>query len=78
MTNDYIYIKLCSNNSISLSNIKVKLINKCNKIVFTGKTGCAGTFCSGIKQLFCGGDHCGRISKNPGAEIDERWFYCMG
>lgn len=27
MTNDYIYIKLCSNNSISLSNIKVKLIN---------------------------------------------------
>lgn len=27
------------------------------------KTGCAGTFCSGIKQLFCGGDHCGRISK---------------
>ena len=28
---------------------------------FTGKTGCAGTFCSGIKQLFCGGDHCGRI-----------------
>ena len=42
MTNDYIYIKLCSNNSISLSNIKVKLINKCNKIVFTGKTGCLG------------------------------------
>lgn len=38
MTNDYIYIKLCSNNSISLSNIKVKLINKCNKIVFDGKT----------------------------------------
>ena len=42
MTNDYIYIKLCSNNSISLSNIKVKLINKYNKIVFTGKTGCLG------------------------------------
>ena len=42
MTNDYIYIKLCSNNSISLRNIKVKLINKCNKIVFTGKTGCLG------------------------------------
>ena len=38
MTNDYIYIKLYSNVNINLSNLKVKLINKCNKIVFSGKT----------------------------------------
>ncbi len=38
MTNDYIYIKLCSNVNINSSNLKVKLINKCNKIVFSGKT----------------------------------------
>ena len=38
MTKDYIYIKLCSNDSLNLSNLKVKLINKCNKIVFDGIT----------------------------------------
>ncbi len=38
MTKDYIYIKFCSNDNISPSNLKVKLINKCNKIVFCGKT----------------------------------------
>lgn len=35
MTKDYIYIKLCGNNS---SNLKIKLKDKCNKIVFEGKT----------------------------------------
>ncbi len=38
MTNDYIYIKLCNNVNINSSNLNVKLINKCNKIVFSGKT----------------------------------------
>ena len=38
MTKDYIYIKLCSNDSLNLSNLKVTLINKCNKIVFDGIT----------------------------------------
>lgn len=42
MTNDYIYIKLCSNANINSSNLKVELINKCNKIVFSGKTDCFG------------------------------------
>ena len=42
MTNDYIYIKLYSNVNINLSDLKVKLINKCNKIVFSGKTDCFG------------------------------------
>ena len=28
MTSDYIYIKLCSNKSISLSNLKIKLKDK--------------------------------------------------
>ncbi len=40
MTNDYIYIKLCSNVNLNSSNLKVKLINKCDKIVFSGKTDC--------------------------------------
>ena len=31
MKNDYIYIKLCGNESIKSNNIKVKLKNKCNK-----------------------------------------------
>ena len=38
MKKDYIYIKLYGNFSISPSNLKIKLINKCNKIVFDGKT----------------------------------------
>ena len=38
MKNDYIYIKLCGNESIKSNNIKVKLKDKCNKIVFSGKT----------------------------------------
>lgn len=38
MTKDYIYIKLCSNESINSNNIKVKLKDKCNKIVFDGMT----------------------------------------
>ncbi len=38
MTNNYIYIRFCSNESICLSNLKVKMINKCNKIVFDGLT----------------------------------------
>ena len=42
MTHDYIYIKLYSNVNINLSDLKVKLINKCNKIVFSGKTDCFG------------------------------------
>ena len=38
MTNDYIYIKLYNSVNLNSSNLKVKLINKCNKIVFCGKT----------------------------------------
>lgn len=38
MKKDYIYIKLCGNESIKSNNIKVKLKDKCNKIVFDGKT----------------------------------------
>ena len=38
MTNDQIYIKLYSNKSISLSNLKIKLEDKCNEIVFDGIT----------------------------------------
>ena len=38
MTNDHIYIKLCSNKSIGLSNLKIKLEDKCNEIVFDGIT----------------------------------------
>ena len=38
MTKDYIYIKLCSNDNLSLSNLKVKITNKYNKIVFDGTT----------------------------------------
>ncbi len=38
MTSDYIYIKLCSNERMGLSNLKIKLKDKCNKIVFDGKT----------------------------------------
>ncbi len=38
MINDYIYIKLYSNVNINSSNLKVKLINKCDKIAFSGKT----------------------------------------
>ena len=34
MKTDYIYIKLCSNESMNLSNLKIKLKDKCNKIVF--------------------------------------------
>ena len=30
MKNDYIYIKLCGNESIKSNNIKVKLKDKCN------------------------------------------------
>ena len=42
MTSDYIYIKLCSNKSISLSNLKIKLKDKSNKIVFNGTIDCFG------------------------------------
>ena len=38
MKKDYIYIKLCGNESIKSNNIKVKLKDKCNKIVFEGMT----------------------------------------
>ena len=38
MTNNYIYIKFFSNENISLSMLEVKLINKYNKVIFTGKT----------------------------------------
>ena len=38
MTNDYIYIKLYSNESMNLSNLKVTLKDKCNKTVFNGIT----------------------------------------
>ena len=37
MANNYMYIRFCSNESICLSNLKVKMINKCNKIVFDGR-----------------------------------------
>ena len=42
MTSDYIYIKLCSNKSISLSNLKIKLKDKSNKNVFNGTIDCFG------------------------------------
>ncbi len=42
MIKDYIYINLYSNGNINPCNIKVKLINKCNKIVFDGITDCFG------------------------------------
>ena len=38
MINDYIYIKLCSNENINPGNLKVRVINKCNRIVFEGRT----------------------------------------
>ena len=38
MTSDYIYIKLCSSESMCLSNLKIKLEDKCNEIVFDGIT----------------------------------------
>ena len=38
MKKDYIYIRLYGNLSISSSNLKVKLVNKCNEIVFDGTT----------------------------------------
>ena len=38
MINDYICIKLCSNESIRLSNLNVKLKDKCDKTVFDGIT----------------------------------------
>lgn len=38
MTNDYIYIKFFSNESMSSSNLRIKLKDKCNKIVFDGMT----------------------------------------
>lgn len=38
MINDYIYIKLYSNDNLSLSNLEVILKDKCNKIVFSGIT----------------------------------------
>lgn len=40
MANDYIYIKLCNKENINHYNLKVKLINKCNKIIFDGTTDC--------------------------------------
>ena len=50
MKTDYIYIKLCSNESMNLSNLKIKLKDKCNKIVFDGITDCFGK----IKIPICG------------------------
>ena len=38
MAKDYIYVKLYNNNSLSSNNVRVKLKDKCNKIVFDGKT----------------------------------------
>ena len=38
MISDYIYIKLCSNESMCLGNLKIKLKDKCNEIVFEGIT----------------------------------------
>ena len=38
MVKDYIYIKLYSNYSISLNNLKIILKDKCNKIVYEGIT----------------------------------------
>lgn len=38
MMNDYIYIKLCSNKSMCLSNLKIKLIDKYNNVIFDGIT----------------------------------------
>lgn len=38
MAKEYIYVKLYNNNGLSSNNIRVKLKNKCNKIVFDGKT----------------------------------------
>lgn len=38
MAKDYIYVKLYNNNGLSSNNARVKLKNKCNKIVFDGKT----------------------------------------
>ena len=38
MKNDYIYIKLYSNGNVSPSNLKIKLIDKCNETVFSGTT----------------------------------------
>ena len=38
MTNDHINKKLSSNKSIRLSNLKIKLEDKCNEIVFDGIT----------------------------------------
>ena len=38
MINDYICIKLCSNESIRLSNLNVKLKDRCDKTVFDGIT----------------------------------------
>ncbi len=42
MKKDYIYIKLCSNANINPSNLRVKLMNKCNKVVYDEKTDCFG------------------------------------
>ena len=38
MRNDYLYIRLCSNENMGLSNLKIRLKNKCNKIIFDGIT----------------------------------------
>ena len=38
MTSNYIYIKLCSNESICLNKLKIMVKDECNKIVFDGIT----------------------------------------
>ena len=38
MRNDYLYIRLYSNENMGLSNLKIRLKNKCNKIIFAGLT----------------------------------------
>ena len=38
MAKEYIYVKLYNNNGLSSNDVRVKLKNKCNKIVFDGKT----------------------------------------
>ena len=38
MKNNYIYIKLNSNGNIYPGNLKIELVNRCNKNIFNGKT----------------------------------------
>lgn len=42
MMRNYIYINLCNDKNIASNNLRIKLVNKCNKIVFDGMTDCFG------------------------------------